>query len=132
MISDSEPVATAGIAVGEFSSPMTTLMPPYVKRSYGPVYGVAVLYAGAWHEIKEGFRDLVGGKSSYSRNMEEAIMTALSRMYENAARAGASAVIGVRIVPYMMMIQSSPVFVVTAYGEAADLDYSYRRLGDTG
>lgn len=89
-----------------------------VQEYLGVVSGEAILGANIFRDIRAGFRDIVGGRSSaYEEELRKARQIALDEMAEEAAGLGANAVIGVDI-DYESVGQSGGMLMVTAAGTA--------------
>lgn len=69
-----------------------------IVRYHGVVTGEAILGANVFKDIFASIRDIVGGRSaSYERELQKARDIAFDEMCEQAAEAGANAIIGIDI-----------------------------------
>ncbi len=67
-----------------------------VTRYCGIVTGEAILGANIFKDLFAGIRDIVGGRSAtYERELRRARDLALDELAQNAAAAGANAVVGI-------------------------------------
>lgn len=67
-----------------------------ITRYCGIVTGEAILGANIFKDLFAGIRDIVGGRSAtYERELRRARDLALDELAQNAAAAGANAVVGI-------------------------------------
>jgi len=87
-----------------------------IVRVLGIVYGSSVRAKSVASDIVAGLRTLFGGEvKEYLRLLEEAREQAFNRMIEQALRAGANAVVGVRMMSSEIM---QGVAEIVFYGTA--------------
>jgi len=92
-----------------------------VKDYLGIVTGETIIGANIFKDLFASIRDIVGGRSgSYERVLREAKDTALREMTENAAKLGASAIVGVDL-DYETVGKNGGMLMVTASGTAVKL-----------
>ena len=92
-----------------------------VERYLGVVFGDAVLGVNFFKDILGGLRDIVGGRSgTYERELGSARDTALANLSQQAAAAGADAVIGIDI-DYEVLGTNNGMLMVSASGTAVKL-----------
>ena len=93
-----------------------------VREYKGLVAGEAILGANMFRDFMASVRDMVGGRSgSYEKVLNEARMTAIDDMTEQARSLGANAVIGVDI-DYETIGGSGSMLMVSATGTAVLID----------
>ena len=89
---------------------------------YGIVSGETIIGANVFRDFLAGIRDFVGGRSgAYEEVLRQAKETAIKEMEEQAARLGASAVIGVDL-DYETVGGSGSMLMVTATGTAVVIE----------
>lgn len=89
---------------------------------HGVVTGEAILGANIFRDFLAGIRDIVGGRSgAYEKSLREAREIAIREMQEEAAAAGANAVIGVDIDYENIAAGSGSMLMVSASGTAVTL-----------
>ncbi len=95
-----------------------------VKRYLGLVTGEAILGANLFRDFFAGIRDIVGGRSgAYEKVLRDAKDMAIREMTEDAARAGANAVIGVDLdYETIQMGSGGGMLMVSASGTAVFLE----------
>ena len=82
----------------ELFSTTDTIPGKSVLRNYGVVTSTCVLGINMFKDIAGNFRDLVGGRSKTHQNkIREAQRICFDEMGEQASRAGANAIVGVRM-----------------------------------
>ena len=92
-----------------------------VKDYLGIVTGETIIGANIFKDLFASIRDIVGGRSgSYERVLREAKDTALREMTENAAKLGASAIVGIDL-DYETVGKNGGMLMVTASGTAVKL-----------
>ena len=92
-----------------------------VKDYLGIVTGETIIGANIFKDLFASIRDFVGGRSgSYERVLREEKDTALREMTENAAKLGASAIVGVDL-DYETVGKNGGMLMVTASGTAVKL-----------
>ena len=92
-----------------------------VKEYLGIVTGETIIGANIFKDFFAGIRDVIGGRAgSYERVLREAKDTALKEMEEEAAKLGASAVIGVDL-DYETVGKNGGMLMVTASGTAVKI-----------
>ena len=92
-----------------------------VKDYLGIVTGETIIGANIFKDLFASIRDIVGGRSgSYERVLREAKDTALREMTENAAKLGASAIVGIDL-DYETVGKNGGMIMVTASGTAVKL-----------
>ena len=92
-----------------------------VNDYLGIVTGETIIGANIFKDLFASIRDIVGGRSgSYERVLREAKDTALREMTENAAKLGASAIVGVDL-DYETVGKNGGMLMVTASGTAVKL-----------
>ncbi len=88
----------------------------------GLVAGEAILGANLFRDLFASIRDIVGGRSgAYEKVLNDARMTAVADMTDQAQRLGANAVIGVDI-DYETVGSNGSMLMVTAAGTAVLLE----------
>ena len=88
----------------------------------GLVMGEAILGANIFKDLFAGVRDIVGGRSaSYEKELQKAREIALNEMQEQAARIGATAVIGIDF-DYETVGSNGSMLMVSATGTAVVID----------
>ncbi|MFM1816193.1 MAG: hypothetical protein RLZ98_2888 [Pseudomonadota bacterium] len=88
----------------------------------GLVMGEAILGANIFKDLFAGVRDIVGGRSaSYEKELQKAREIALSEMQEQAARLGATAIIGIDF-DYETVGSNGSMLMVSATGTAVVID----------
>jgi uncharacterized protein YbjQ (UPF0145 family) len=94
-----------------------------VAEYRGIVTGEAILGTNIFRDIFAGIRDIVGGRSgAYEKALREAREIALAEMQDEAARLGATAVIGVDLdYENISAGGSSSMLMVSASGTAVVL-----------
>ncbi len=84
----------------------------------GLVMGEAILGANIFKDLFAGVRDIVGGRSAaYEQELQKAREIALNEMQEQAARVGATAVIGIDF-DYETVGSNGSMLMVSATGTA--------------
>ncbi len=92
-----------------------------VREYRGVVTGEAILGAHVFRDLFAGIRDIVGGRSgAYEKSLREARQIAFQELEEEAARAGADAVIGVDI-DYEVIGEKGSMMMVSVSGTAVAL-----------
>jgi uncharacterized protein YbjQ (UPF0145 family) len=93
-----------------------------ITRYIGLVSGEAIIGANIVKDFFAGIRDIVGGRSgAYEESLREAKEIALREMQENAARAGANAILGIDI-DYETLGSGGSMLMVTACGTAVVIE----------
>lgn len=88
----------------------------------GLVMGEAILGANIFKDIFAGVRDIVGGRSqSYEKELQKAREIALNEMKEQAARLGATAIVGIDF-DYETVGSNGSMLMVSATGTAVIID----------
>ena len=94
----------------------------HITKYHGVVTGEAIIGANAVRDLFAGLRDFFGGRSgSYEEVLRKAKDTALREMGEEAARLGASAVIGIDL-DYETVGASGSMLMVTCSGTAVSME----------
>lgn len=89
-----------------------------INKYCGIVTGEAILGANLFRDFFAGIRDIVGGRSaSYEKELNKARQIALQELEEEAAKAGANAVVGVDL-DYEVVGQGGSMLMVTVSGTA--------------
>jgi uncharacterized protein YbjQ (UPF0145 family) len=89
-----------------------------IVRYCGVVAGEVILGANFFKDMLANIRDLVGGRSgTYEKELRKARRLALDELAEQAAEAGANAVVGVDI-DYEVLGEKNSMLMVTASGTA--------------
>jgi len=92
-----------------------------IREYRGVVTGEAILGANVFRDFFASIRDLVGGRSgSYERVLQDARLTALREMEQQASELGANAV-GIDI-DYEFLGAQNGMMMVSASGTAVVLD----------
>lgn len=92
-----------------------------VKQYLGIVTGETIIGANIFKDFFAGIRDIVGGRSgSYERVLREAKNTALKEMQQEAAKLGATAIVGVDL-DYETVGKNGGMLMVTASGTAVKI-----------
>ncbi len=93
-----------------------------IREYRGVVTGEAILGANVFRDFFASIRDLVGGRSgSYERVLQDARLTALREMEQQASELGANAVVGIDI-DYEFLGAQNGMMMVSASGTAVVLD----------
>ena len=99
---------------------METIPGKKITKILGLVRGNTIRARHLGHDIKAGFKNIVGGEiSDYTKLMGESREQALDRMMENAKALGANAVVGVRFSTSMIMSAAAEIL---AYGTAVVIE----------
>ncbi|MBD2022639.1 heavy metal-binding domain-containing protein [Leptolyngbya sp. FACHB-36] len=87
---------------------------------HGIVCGEAILGTNIFRDFFAGIRDIVGGRSAgYERSLRQARETAIQEMIQEAAAAGANAVIGIDLDYETISIENGgTMLMVSASGTA--------------
>ena len=89
-----------------------------ITKYCGVVTGEAILGANIIRDFFAGVRDIVGGRAaSYEKELHQARAIALQELEEEAARAGANAVVGIDL-DYEVVGQGASMLMVSATGTA--------------
>ncbi|MBA2754993.1 MAG: heavy metal-binding domain-containing protein [Chloroflexota bacterium] len=89
-----------------------------IQRYLGLVSGEAILGANVFRDVLAGVRDVIGGRSgSYEKELRRAKELAVQEMSEQAAAAGANAIIGIDL-DYESLGANGSMLMVTASGTA--------------
>ncbi|MEJ7762565.1 MAG: heavy metal-binding domain-containing protein [Thermomicrobiales bacterium] len=89
-----------------------------IQRYLGLVTGEAILGANVFRDVLAGVRDVIGGRSgSYEKELRRAKELAVQEMSEQAAAAGANAIIGIDL-DYESLGANGSMLMVTASGTA--------------
>jgi len=90
-----------------------------ITRTIGLVKGSTIRARHLGRDLMAGLRGVVGGEiTEYTKMMAEAREEALQRMIEDAEKAGANAIVGMRLATSMVMQNAAEVL---AYGTAVIL-----------
>ena len=89
-----------------------------ITKYCGVVTGEAILGANIIRDFFAGVRDIVGGRAaSYEKELHQARTIALQELEEEAAKAGANAVVGIDL-DYEVVGQGASMLMVSATGTA--------------
>ncbi|CAA9561280.1 MAG: UPF0145 protein YbjQ [uncultured Thermomicrobiales bacterium] len=89
-----------------------------IQRYLGLVSGEAILGANVFRDVLAGVRDVIGGRSgSYEKELRRAKEIAVQEMSEQAAAAGANAIVGIDL-DYESLGSNGSMLMVTASGTA--------------
>lgn len=89
-----------------------------ITKYCGVVTGEAILGANIIRDFFAGVRDIVGGRAaSYEKELHQARAIALQELEEEAAKAGANAVVGIDL-DYEVVGQGASMLMVSATGTA--------------
>ena len=89
-----------------------------ITKYCGVVTGEAILGANIIRDFFAGVRDIVGGRAaSYEKELHQARVIALQELEEEAAKAGANAVVGIDL-DYEVVGQGASMLMVSATGTA--------------
>ena len=93
-----------------------------ITEYLGIVTGEAILGANVFRDVFAGIRDIVGGRSqAYEQELGRAREIAMSEMSANAAKLGASAVVGIDI-DYETIGANGSMLMVSVSGTAVTID----------
>jgi uncharacterized protein YbjQ (UPF0145 family) len=88
----------------------------------GLVAGEAILGANLFRDLFASIRDIVGGRSgAYEKVLNDARMTAIAEMTDEAERLGANAIVGVDL-DYETIGSNGSMLMVTAAGTAVRIE----------
>ncbi len=107
---------------GKVTSMLVTTTPSVegkrITKYCGVVTGEAILGANIIRDFFAGVRDIVGGRAaSYEKELHQARAIALQELEEEAAKAGANAVVGIDL-DYEVVGQGASMLMVSATGTA--------------
>ena len=89
-----------------------------ITTYHGVVTGEAILGANVFRDIFASIRDIVGGRSAaYEQELQKARDIAMRELEENAARAGANAVVAIDL-DYEVVGQGGSMLMVSISGTA--------------
>ena len=89
-----------------------------ITKYCGVVTGEAILGANIIRDFFAGVRDIVGGRAaSYEKELHQARAIALQELEDEAAKAGANAVVGIDL-DYEVVGQGASMLMVSATGTA--------------
>ena len=98
-----------------------TLQGREIAEYAGIVTGEAILGANIMRDLFGSVRDVIGGRAgSYEKSLREARETALQEMADEAAKRGATAIVGVDL-DYEVIGQGGSMMMVSASGTAVVL-----------
>ena len=92
-----------------------------ITTYHGVVTGEAILGANVFRDIFASIRDIVGGRSAaYEQELQKARDIAMRELEENAARAGANAVVAIDL-DYEVVGQGGSMLMVSISGTAVTI-----------
>jgi len=101
-------------------TPSATVPGKRVTRSYGLVYGNTIRARHLGKDILAALKGLIGGEiGEYTKMLGEARDQSLDRMKAAASKAGANAVVNVRLTTAYVMANAAEIM---AYGDAVTLE----------
>jgi len=93
-----------------------------ITRYHGLVFGEVILGANAFKDFKAGLTNIFGGRSgAYEKELQEARLTAIEEMRNNAEKTGADAVVGVQVGYEVIGLAGNNMLMVTVCGTAVSV-----------